>query len=76
MENKVKFALILAIVVILAGITLFVYQDKYGDISMSGFAINDSGGEVKWPLIALMAQWLILLLALFIAAINYLKPKK
>lgn len=75
MKNKTKFLSVLAICLVLAGVTIFVYQSKYGSISLSGFVINQSGNEtLNWPLIALVGQWLLLLLALIIAGVHYLSP--
>ena len=76
MKNQVKFLIVLFICVFIASITLFVYQGKYGTISISGNSIRDSfTGELNMPLIALVCQWVLFILALFIAGFYYLKKK-
>lgn len=77
MENRWKFFLIMIVCVVLAASTLVVYQSKYGSIVLSGFTINQSGNStLNWSLVALVAQWFMLGLAIVIAGFHYLNPYK
>lgn len=74
MKNKVKFFIVLFIAAILAVATISVYSSRYGSIGISGFVIKNDSGEMNWPLVALIAQWFVLFLAVVLAAFHYLSP--